>query len=278
MSTNRLGFGQFFGPADRRRAIPGFVLADRRPDATLIVGPHTHEEAHFVVVLGGAYLSSARGAPSVCGPSTVIFNPPGTTHRDRFAGDRNRIGGRFFAVTVGAEPMARASSLGLGRDGPRVVRSADASATASRLIEECRRWNGGSALVAEGLCLALLGHLDEREEDRGPGRAPRWLLRVRDLLAASGPFPGLGRLAAEAGVHPISLTRAFRRQFGVPPTEYHRNLRLAEAERQLRTTDRPLAAIALAAGFADQSHFTRAFRRRFGRPPGAYRRDLPNES
>lgn len=267
-----LEFGQFFGPADRRHVIPGFVLADRRPDTSLIIEPHTHEEAHFVVVLAGSYLSSARGAPPVCGASTVIFNPPGTTHRDRFAVDQPGGAGRFFAVSIGAAPMARATDLGLGRDGPCLVRSADAVATAHRLRGECRHWHAGSTLVAEGLCLALLGQLDGRGVGPAAGRPPAWLLRVRDHLHSSAAFPGLSRLAADAGVHPISLTRAFRRHFGAPPTEYHRNVRLADAERQLRLTNRPVAAIAIGAGFADQSHFTRAFRRRFGRPPGAHRR------
>jgi AraC family transcriptional regulator len=37
-------------------------------------------------------------------------------------------------------------------------------------------------------------------------------------------------------------------------------------------TDVPLAEIALAAGFADQSHFTKTFRRSRGLTPGEYRR------
>ena len=37
-------------------------------------------------------------------------------------------------------------------------------------------------------------------------------------------------------------------------------------------TDRPLAEIAAATGFTDQSHFTRRFRQTTGLTPDAYRR------
>jgi AraC-like DNA-binding protein len=40
----------------------------------------------------------------------------------------------------------------------------------------------------------------------------------------------------------------------------------------VEVVNQPLAALALEAGFADQSHFTRSFRRRTGLPPGKYRR------
>jgi AraC-like DNA-binding protein len=40
------------------------------------------------------------------------------------------------------------------------------------------------------------------------------------------------------------------------------------------TSNAPLVAVALEAGFADQSHFTRAFKRHTGLAPGRYRREL----
>jgi transcriptional regulator GlxA family with amidase domain len=40
----------------------------------------------------------------------------------------------------------------------------------------------------------------------------------------------------------------------------------------LLSTSEPLEAIALACGFADQSHMTRVFTKAIGSPPGAWRR------
>jgi AraC family transcriptional regulator len=43
--------------------------------------------------------------------------------------------------------------------------------------------------------------------------------------------------------------------------------------RRLVESDDPIAAIALAAGFADQSHLTRALKARTGLTPAVYRRE-----
>ncbi len=47
---------------------------------------------------------------------------------------------------------------------------------------------------------------------------------------------------------------------------------LPEAARLLAGSDVPIAEVAIASGFRDQSHLTRAFRARFGMPPAAFRR------
>lgn len=86
--TTVLPFGAFYGRSRDARDAGGFALARMRPTVPeREVVRHTQEEAHFGLVTDGAYLSTARGAPAVCDPPTLIYNPPGTTHRDRFLTD-----------------------------------------------------------------------------------------------------------------------------------------------------------------------------------------------
>jgi AraC family transcriptional regulator len=72
-------------------------------------------------------------------------------------------------------------------------------------------------------------------------------------------------------VHPDHLARAFKLRFGLPIGSYLRRLRLDWAATRLESNEQAISAIALAAGFADQSHFTRTFRRHTGLTPHEYR-------
>ena len=44
-----------------------------------------------------------------------------------------------------------------------------------------------------------------------------------------------------------------------------------QARQDLKGSNRPLAEIALALGYADQSHFTTSFKEQTGMTPGAFR-------
>jgi AraC family transcriptional regulator len=73
-------------------------------------------------------------------------------------------------------------------------------------------------------------------------------------------------LAVEANVHPVHLTRTFRRRIGVTPGAYVQRVRLERAVAQLASGS-SLAEVALASGFADQSHFSRVVRASLGVTP-----------
>ena len=130
-----------------------------------------------------------------------------------------------------------------------------------------------SPLAVEGLTLEILAAAARL--DRDAGRAlPPWLRQARELLDDRFAEPlSLGEVAAAVGVHPVHLAACFRRHFRASVGEYLRQRRVEAAARLLTATDTPLAEVALAVGFADQSHFTRTFRRHTGRTPSRYRRD-----
>lgn len=72
-------------------------------------------------------------------------------------------------------------------------------------------------------------------------------------------------------MHPVHLTRTFRRFFGCTPGEYLRERRLEKAASLLAGSRLPLSEVALESGFADQSHLAKAFKRAYGVTPSEYR-------
>jgi AraC-like DNA-binding protein len=82
-------------------------------------------------------------------------------------------------------------------------------------------------------------------------------------------------LAKVANLSASYFARAFKRSVGLTPHDYLIRRRVERTMELLSDTEMPLSAIALAAGFADQSHFARRFRQHVGVSPRAYRWSIP---
>lgn len=263
----RLAHGQFFGHYQARRQVGDLALAELQPTVPeQEVQTHTHDDAHLLLLIDGDYLSSAHGMPPVCRGATLVLNPPGTQHRDRFRG----LAGRFFTLSWPQARWQQASSQRrLPQQALRLGGSAQAHAAA--LLGELRHWDDASPLAVEATFETLLDEagIDTRVESTS---GPAWLRRVRERLAddCTGS-PDIATLARICDVHPVYLARAFRRRYGCAPAEYLRRCRLERALLMLQRVDSSLTEIAAACGYADHSHFTHAFRRRYGCTPSTFR-------
>ena len=78
-------------------------------------------------------------------------------------------------------------------------------------------------------------------------------------------------MAKAAGMSSRAFERTFLREYGLPPQQYLKRLRIQTACRLLVDTRESIASIAQRCGFADQSHLTREFRRVTESTPAAYR-------
>jgi AraC family transcriptional regulator len=81
----------------------------------------------------------------------------------------------------------------------------------------------------------------------------------------------LDALAQQTGYSPYYFARLFRQTTGESPHQFVVRQRSEHARRLLVETTLPLAHIAQASGFANQSHLTRIFKQRFGLTPRAFR-------
>ncbi len=226
---------------------------------------HTHVSAHFVLVVKGVYITAAQPNEGLCGPSTLIFNPSGTTHRDRFRSQ----GGRFLTISVSAEVS---SEIERTIRSPVAFTSGKIAATVRKAYLEFQDLNHFSEFIMEGLGLELTGRLGPARSHSDP-RAPHWLRRAQELIRDGCTARVTVRdIAREADVHPIHLARAFRQYFGNSPGEYLRRCRMERVQHLLTSSEVPLADLSLQTGFADQSQLTNSFKQFTGLTPGEFRR------
>jgi AraC-like DNA-binding protein len=108
---------------------------------------------------------------------------------------------------------------------------------------------------------------------RRGGLAPWQENRAKELLAANLDRElSLQEIAQECQLSLAHFSKAFKASVGLTPHGWLQTCRIAHAKDLLMTSHLGLADIALACGFADQSHFTRIFARVNGIGPGAWRR------
>lgn len=258
--------GQFLGAYRARSRLPAFNLAHMIPTVHQdAVQEHSHAEAHYILFMRGVYVSTAHGAPAVATRPMLIYNPPGVVHRDCFHSDG--AGGRFFTISL---PAAVTVELALPNYALVLDDRARAAAThIASLVQQ-----GCEPLQLESLCTELLAQTASAPE-ASLDLAPRWLRRARELLRDDcGRDLSLAEVAHVAGVHPVHLTRVFRRHLHCTPGGYLRRCRLDKAAALLSAGSARLSDIAQTCGFFDQAHFTRAFKQAYGQPPSAYRAGL----
>ena|SRR5215469_1515233 len=259
--------GQFFGDRFRTVQTHSFVCAEGEATGFARGLPrHSHASSHFVLVVRGTYITEARNQDRLYGPGTLIYNPIGTTHRDRF---QNGCG-RFLTITPSAS-VAR--MLDARVPVSLVIHEPSSIAAAARTREQM--FDERCALVpelVEDCCLDLAATISGSFETE-TRHVPSWLLKARQIMRDCYTEGITIRGVANClGIHSVHLARAFRRYFHVSPSEYVSRRRICRARELMVISRLPLAEIALEVGFSDQSHFTNAFRRETAMTPAAYRR------
>jgi AraC family transcriptional regulator len=263
----KLRAGSFYGVTAKTINVSGFRFTEKAYETRDALPSHSHELAHFCFVLEGNYTETICRKVEERTPATLIFYPPDTVHAE---GHHNK--GRHLLIEL--EPWRARSILNYGafRDAPISLQLASPGWLAAKIYREFRDMDELSMLALEGMALELIvGSL--RDGWSTERTSPKWLDQARQILETrfSDP-PSLQELAKTVGVHPVHLVRVFRKFQHCTIGEYVRRLRVEHARQQMMVSDTPLVEIALASGFADQTHFSRSFKRVTGMTPTEFRK------
>jgi AraC family transcriptional regulator len=265
---NRLGSGSFFGAVRGRVTHSSALFTDLRHAIPRRLPCHSHELPFFGLLLDGQYGERYGREIKQFGPCSIMFRPAGIPHQDEI-GPR---GVRFFHIELRPGWKARMEECSGN------LENACEDSRGGRMVwlaMKLRRatfgvatpdWLCVDSLLAEMVALAARLPMEEKR------RPPWWFSRLLDKLQAEHcKRLTLEELSREARVHPVHLSRVFRRFKGEGIGEYVHRLRARSAYEHLLNPEMSLAEISFTTGFSDQSHFTRAFRKITGMTPNAFR-------
>lgn len=223
------------------------------------VAEHAHDWPLISLFVMGAYRNvTEHGEQEIGGPSLVFYRS-GVAHRN-FAGDMG-----FEQIEIEFDPAWLGGS-DLPAEGVLTRVGGTCGALARALALRCDV--GLTEADLEAAIRELLG-VARREAPRQRGS---WIEAVTARLR-SDPGDRIADLARELGRSAAWIGPAYRRSVGEGLQEAAARFRVERAARLLRETDGSLAALAIEAGFCDQSHMNRTFRRLLGRSPLAVRQD-----
>jgi AraC family transcriptional regulator len=261
--------GDYFGVKNRARQIGGLTLSEFECAPRAIIPEHSNQRTFMSFVLNGGWHEwYGAGKSRVRRPHTLAIHPAGEVHSEQIGAG----GSRAFHVEFSDDWLRKLGDHAAVLGGSLHVESGPLIWLALRLYAEFRRPEAIAPLVIEGIILESVGELSRETGDMPKHQAPAWLLQADEILRSRFARQlSLSDIAREVGVHPVHLTRTFRRYFHCSIGERLRDLRIQCACRELATSNRPLAEIAVLAGFCDQSHLSRAIRRRTGLTPSVLR-------
>lgn len=239
---------------------------------------HSHDSYSFGVTELGAQTFTCRGSGHTSAAGMVMAFNPDDPH-DGHAATEN--GFTYRIVHIGPELVSGVlTDLGEGPAGlplftTPVVDDPLLAGTLHAL--HTALLGNASALRRDELLTATVAAMVRRAATSGSfttptaPRSPATIAQqVRHHLDASYLDDlTADDLATAAGTSRFAVYRAFQTVYGMPPSDYQRQLRL-RAARRLIAQGHPISEAAARSGFADQSHLTRWFTRYFGITPGTY--------
>lgn len=225
----------------------GQLIPDHRHDWPLLTVP----------VLGGYQEEYDEGVMPVSG-AAVVLHPAGRCHANCIhARGMETFSIEFDPAWARINPaLLERSYYWIGGSVPLLSR---------RLVQ---LWTEPKSSEGElrAATASFLGRAMTDQRESGP----RWLNAVRQQLAA-GEHITASTIARQLDLHPRWLAHAYRQAAGEGLRDTIVRHRCEHAAHLLRSTVQPIADVAAATGFCDQSHLNRVLGRLTGRTPAQIR-------
>ncbi|WP_224996078.1 AraC family transcriptional regulator [Cesiribacter sp. SM1] len=262
--------GQFFGQTNQTIQLEGITLTDTEYTHEK-VDWHYHENAYFTFILQGRVLEGNKKETYNCSAGSLLFHnwqeshynikPKGFTRGFHIELEHNW----FKKLDIDLSALQGSISL----------QHPDLKSLMYRIFKETKLNHSSSSLSVQVLLIELLSRMAVVHSSTSE-KTPLWVAALKEILhnTAAVELTTVGELAQILGIHPVHLSRDFRKYFGCSPGEYIRKVKVQQSLSLLPSKALSLTEIALTSGFADQSHFIRCFKTENGITPSQYRKLL----
>lgn len=182
-----------------------------------------------------------------------------------FSGEKHRW--------ISCKPISKSANIEIGSDflkkyglsensiKDNIYRNIEAKSIILKMQKEMMIHSIESTTTIHSLLLELVSDSNESQAKH----IPYWTISLNELLHDNwNERMTLKEMSETIGVHPVTISKFFRKYFACTLGEYQRKLRIEQSIQLIKNSNLSLSEIAFHCGFSDQSHFTRNFKKMTG--------------
>lgn len=257
--------GQYFGRSSGAIENDLFKFSVTNYESHESIGFHDHENSYLSILINGCYKEGAKEDATIVLPGHVLFRPSSYSHSNQFDNqeatcfnvefkkgwkcqveEKVRLPKKFVQYSIGSFPSLYKALV--------AFKSNQEIDFISEHIYDWLYELGNKCLPDNRSC-----HIEKA---------------IEILDNELDTFHSLSSLADRVCVHPVYLSRSFKKAIGYTISEYQLMAKLACSLSLLMDSTKSISTIAYRNGFFDDSHFIRSFRARYGISPLQYRKTL----
>jgi AraC-like DNA-binding protein len=259
--------GEFFGQTNETLRFGGLTITDTEYTHPF-VDRHYHENPYFTFLLQGNMTEGNKKEIYDCAAGTLLYHHWQDSHYNT----KPDVFTRGFHIEISEDWFDKNQLLKDKTEGSFNIKNPAVKLLMYRIFKETKSIDNSCEISVDQILLDIFHEIDGLKTSRD--KNPLWVQQIDEILHETFMEKlNLSDLAKILNIHPIHLSRDFKKYFHCTLGEYLRKLKVENSLKILNEFE-SLSEVALECGFSDQSHFIRCFKENIGITPLKFRNIL----
>ena len=260
----KLNSGEYSGKIVQRLNIDDSIITNTLYSSKQNIPEwHYHENLHICFVFQGGKAETAHNTKYTEPNGSIFFYHAEEKHR-----------------WISPQPVSKSANIEIGREFLKkynfseldIKEALKKRVNSKSLILKIQNDMVANDIDSASSIHSLLLELITNPEISSFKDTPKWVIQLRELLHDNWSQElSLEELAKIVQVHPVTISKYFRKYFSCTLGEYKRMLKVEKSIDFIKDFDKSLFEIAYDCNFSDQSHFIRNFKKTTGFLPKDFR-------
>lgn len=257
---NKLKTGEFYGTHYQKLAFENLIITDTEYSHRK-VDWHCHENPYFTYLLQGKLFESNKKESYYLESGDLLFHNWQDAHYNIKPPEFTR----GFHIEINQEWFLNFDIQLKDFEGSTNLKNPMIKNLMNQIFIETKINDQYSNLSIESSLINIFNTIKKSTEKQS--KVPIWVKKLQELLFEENIDYSLNNLSSVLGLHPVHLSREFRKYFGTSLGNYLRLIKINKAFNLIVSNKLSMTEICYQCGFYDQSHFITNFKRIYHSAP-----------